>query len=275
MNKTSTIFFSDRNLAQKLERTEARSNAAFVEARAAMFPESGAEWINVAGAYAMFDAVESPCTQTFGLGVFDEITGAEMDQLEAFFKKHDTPVFHEVSPMVDFSLLALLNERGYQPIELTSVMYQPIEDIPYLPVNPKIQTRIIQKGEEKLWAKTSAGGWSSEMPALSDFMFEFGQISASCQGGFPFLAEIENVPMATGMLFIHDKVAFLAGASTVPEGRRQGAQTSLLNARLRFAAAQGCTTATMGASPGSQSQRNAEKNGFRVAYTRTKWQLKN
>jgi hypothetical protein len=30
----------------------------------------------------------------------------------------------------------------------------------------------------------------------------------------------------------------------------------------------------MGASPGGQSQRNAEKNGFRIAYTRTKWQLK-
>jgi hypothetical protein len=29
----------------------------------------------------------------------------------------------------------------------------------------------------------------------------------------------------------------------------------------------------MGAAPGSVSQRNAEKNGFRIAYTRTKWQL--
>jgi hypothetical protein len=29
----------------------------------------------------------------------------------------------------------------------------------------------------------------------------------------------------------------------------------------------------MDALPGSQSQRNAEKNNFRIAYTRTKWQL--
>jgi len=29
----------------------------------------------------------------------------------------------------------------------------------------------------------------------------------------------------------------------------------------------------MVAAPGSASQRNAERNGFRVAYTRTKWQL--
>jgi hypothetical protein len=36
------MIFSDRNLAQKLERTEARSNVDFVQARAEMFPSSGA-----------------------------------------------------------------------------------------------------------------------------------------------------------------------------------------------------------------------------------------
>ena len=29
----------------------------------------------------------------------------------------------------------------------------------------------------------------------------------------------------------------------------------------------------MGALPGSASQRNAERNGFRIAYTRIKWAL--
>jgi len=37
---------------------------------------------------------------------------------------------------------------------------------------------------------------------------------------------------------------------------------------------QGCDIAMMAALPGSASQRNAERNGFRIAYTRTKWQLK-
>ena len=35
----------------------------------------------------------------------------------------------------------------------------------------------------------------------------------------------------------------------------------------------GCDLATMGAEPGSASQRNAERSGFRIAYTRTKWSL--
>ena len=271
------MIYSDKNLAQKLERTEARSNAAFVETRAKMFPASGAQWIEVAGVYAMFDGIESPCTQTFGLGVFDEITNAELEKLEAFFKERNAPVLHEVSPLAQSTLLPLLNERGYQPIELTSVMFRPLAPEINLgfTLNPTIKTRIIEAGEEKLWAQVSANGWATEMEGLAEFMLNFGQISAKCEGGFPYLAELENEPISTGMLFIYDDVAILAGASTIPEGRRQGAQLSLLDARLRYAAENGCTIAIMGASPGSQSQRNAEKNGFRIAYTRTKWQLKN
>jgi cobalamin biosynthesis protein CobD/CbiB len=51
------MIFSDRDLSQKLERTEARSNVDFVRARAEMFPSSGAEWMEAAGAYAMFDGI--------------------------------------------------------------------------------------------------------------------------------------------------------------------------------------------------------------------------
>lgn len=270
------MIYSDKTLSQKLERTEAKANADFVEARKLSNPESNAEWIAVGGAYAMFDGVASPLTQTFGLGLFDEITHEHFDTLEAFFKEKGAEVFHEVSPLADASLLNLLNERGYQPVELTSVMYQEINDemLANLQINPQIKTRIIEKGEEKLWAKTSAAGWATEMEGLADFMFEFGQVSAVCKGGFPFLAELDGEPISAGMLFISGEVALLAGASTVPEGRRKGAQLALLNARLKFAAEKGCKIAIMGAMPGSQSQKNAEKKNFRIAYTRTKWILR-
>src|ERR1019366_6004053 len=68
-------------------------------ARAELAPESGAQWIEAAGAYAMYDGVRSPCTQTFGLGLFQMPTAADMTRLEAFFQDHGAPVFHEVSPL--------------------------------------------------------------------------------------------------------------------------------------------------------------------------------
>lgn len=269
------MIFSDINLSQKLERTEAKANAAMIETRAKFSPEVNAEWIEVGGTYAMFDGVDSPLTQTFGLGVFEEITDKELDEIESFYKKHDSLVFHEVSPMTNISLVHLLNERGYQPVELTSVMFLLIEsDLLDLSINTEIKTRIIEAGEGELWARTAAIGWSTEGEGLADFMFDYGKICTNCKGGFPFLAEIENKPISAGMLFIFDDVALLSGASTVPEGRRQGGQKALLQARLSFAKFQGCKIAMMCALPGSQSQKNAEKNGFRIAYTRIKWQLK-
>ena len=88
-----------------------------------------------------------------------------------------------------------------------------------------------------------------------------------------FLAELDGQPIAAAALFLSEGVALLAGACTIPEARRQGAQLALLEARLRHAAGQGCQVAMMGAQPGSASQRNAERNGFRIAYTRIKWRL--
>ncbi len=269
------IPFSDLALSRRLERAEGRSNADFVEARAELFPDSGAQWIEVAGAYAMFDGVGSPMTQTFGLGVFDPVTHAEMEKLEEFFLQQGAQVHHEISPMADASLLALLTERGYRPIELTSVMYRPIRRCVELssPRNEKVQARMMRTGEEELWAQTAAKGWS-ESTELADTILELMYIVAKRQGGLPFLAELDGQAVAAGALFIHDGVALLAGASTIPEGRRQGAQLALLECRLKYAAEAACDLATMGAAPGSASQRNAERQGFRIAYTRIKWELK-
>jgi hypothetical protein len=43
---------------------------------------------------------------------------------------------------------------------------------------------------------------------------------------------------------------------------------------MRYAVEHGCDIAMMVTLPGSDSQRNAERKGFRIAYTRTKWQLR-
>ncbi len=275
MNTNEKPFpFSDLTLSRRLERAEARSNADFVEARAGLFPDSGAQWIEVAGAYAMFDGIGSPITQTFGLGIFDPVTQADLEKIEEFFQQRGAHVHHEISPVADASLLGLLGERGYRPIELTSVMYRPIGRGAQLasPRNEKVQARLMRNGEEELWARTATKGWS-EFTEVAGVIQELSYITAKRPCGLSFLAEIDGQPIATGAMFIHDGVGLLAGASTVPEGRKQGAQLALLESRLRYAAENGCDLAMMCAAPGSASQRNAERQGFRIAYTRIKWSL--
>jgi GNAT superfamily N-acetyltransferase len=265
--------FADIDLARRLERTEAQGNVNFVAARAEAFPDVGAQWIEVAGGYAMFDGAGSPLTQTFGVGVFQPISAAELDQLEEFFQSRGADVLHEVCPLADSSVFTLFGERGYKPIEFSNVLYRPISPDLRLHAarNEQIKIRVNERDESELWTQTSFEGWS-EFPEYADFFRDLAKVFAHSKGPL-FLAEMDGRPIATGAMTIHGDVALLAGASTISDARRQGAQLALLEERLRYAAARGCTVAMMVALPGSGSQRNAERHGFRIAYTRTKWQL--
>lgn len=265
--------FADLTLARRLEKTEAMGNTDFVNGRALVFPESGAEWREIGGTYAMFDGATSPVTQTFGLGMFQPVTDADFDKLENFFQTRGAEVFHEVCPLADPSTLALLNERGYQPLEFSNVLYRPISKSSTFVAagNNRIIVRRPELDEQQIWASVAAEGWG-EYPELGDFMREMGAISAKREA-LSFLAELNGKPIATGAMVICEGVALLAGASTIPVGRRQGAQLALLNFRLGYAADRGCDTAMITTLPGSASQRNAERHGFRIAYTRTKWHL--
>ena len=285
-----TYPFADLALARRLERAEATSNARFVELRAGLDPGRGACWIDVGGTYAMYDGPASPVTQTFGLGMFQAPTADDFDRLERFFFERGAPADHEVSPQADPTTLVLLVERGYRPFEFTSVMFRPVEVSPakaghYVPsrdddgddtgvrsvrLQPDLRVRVIGADEADLWAKTASTGWGA---ADGDFMLDVARVNAGAPDGHLFLAELDGRPIATAALAIHDGIAHFAGASTIPEGRRNGAQLALLDARMRHAAAHGCDLALMGAAPGSGSQRNAERHGFRIAYTRIKWRL--
>ena len=265
--------FADVTLARRLERAEGAGCARFVEARAALRPESGSTWIEESGTWAMFDGPTSPITQTFRLGVFEPMPPEGLDRIERFFQQRGTPVWHEVSPLADASTLGLLTSRGYRPIELSNVLFRPISAEDVFPgEDSSVTVRRTGLPEWKRWADTATAGWS-EFAEYAPLMAEFSEIGARRADALNFLAECDGQPAGTGSLVIEGGVALLAGASTVPAFRRRGVQLALLGARLRHAVNVGCDLAMITTQPGSGSQRNAERHGFRIAYTRTKWQL--
>ena len=222
----------------------------------------------------MYDGVDSPSTQTFGLGLFQEATDAELDAIENFFKELGAPVLHEVSPLAGLALINRLLDRGYRPVETTSVMWRTLGDVDQLAFtqSDRMRARPIRDDERELWALVAARGWS-ESVEFFDRILEMNRVSAQVEDSHPFLAELDGQAVAAGGMIITSGVALLAGACTIPQWRGQGAQLALLYSRLQYAAGRGCDIAMMGAEPGGGSQRNAERHGFRIAYTRTKWRL--
>lgn len=269
-----SMSFADLALSRRLERAEGYACAQFAAARRKLFPESGAEWIECGGAYAVFDGVDSPVTQTFGLGIFEELTSGTLDAIEQFFFARQAAVNHEVCPFAGVAALDLLCARKYRPIELSNVLFREISAPTAQQPERAIKVRVIGPHEAQLWTDISARGWTHEHPELLDFLLQIGTIATAREQSVCFLAEIDGKPAAAAALCIHEGVAMFAGAATLPELRRRGLQTALLHERMRYAFEHRCEIAMIAAEPGSESQRNAERRGFRIAYSRTKWQLK-
>jgi hypothetical protein len=262
----------DRSFVQRLERAEATSNASFVDARQLMTPDAHAGWQDINGTYALFDAVGSPLTQSFGLGLFCEPTDAHLAELDGFFTSRGAVPAHEVSSHADMSVLSVLQARGFRAAEMSSVLYKPINPLLLAaPDGSSAVHAVITPAEQRdAWATTVVGGWS-EYPEFTDVLRDLSTVMAAGTGSTCFHAVIDGEMAATGLIACHNGVALLAGASTLPAYRGRGAQNALLHARLAYAVANNCDIAMVVAQPGSTSQRNAERNGFRLAYTRTKW----
>lgn len=256
-------------LARRLERAEAAANVAFIEARARLQPELGATWLEVAGAYALYDGVGSPLTQTFGVGVFEPFGEPEYDRVERFFGERGSPTHHEVCALADAQTRSLLQKRGYQPIEESVVLTRPTAGM----AESELQIRQVGASDAALWARIAGHGWSSESLLLAEFVEQIGLVMAMSQGVHCFLAELDGQPIAAAALNLQTDVALLAGASTIPSARRRGAQQALLQARLAFAAQQGVDLAMVVTQPDSASMRNAQRQGFTPVYARTKWAL--
>jgi ribosomal protein S18 acetylase RimI-like enzyme len=84
------------------------------------------------------------------------------------------------------------------------------------------------------------------------------------------VASVEGrlVACGTGLVIPEHRVFALCGAGTLAEFRGRGLQTGLLRARVAAAVEAGCECAVVVTQGGTTSQRNAERLGFRVAYSK-------
>ena len=259
----------DQALARRLERTEGAIGRSHVMARRVIEPGIDVAWHDFDGTYAFYDGSSSLLTQSFGLGVFSPTTAGSLDAIEGFFEERGASPQHEVSVHAGVETLALLVERGYRPVELSNVLVQALPAPAQVPA-PGLRVRTTVPAEAEPWIESSAAGWA-DTPEIGALARSIARVVAANPLMTNFLVERDGRTIATASLGIHEGVALLAGASTIPAGRGLGAQNAVLAARLAEAHRRGCDLAMIVASPGSSSQRNAERRGFRVAYSRTKW----
>jgi GNAT superfamily N-acetyltransferase len=251
--------FVDRVLAKRLEMITARSGK-----------ECADVWTEIAGGVATFSGIDSPITQAFGVGLFGPVSEAELDELEEFFFSRGAPVALELCPFIHSSLLGLLKARPYRLEDFSNVLVRelrPREKI--ASAESTLQVRAAAPHEITRYSEIVAEGFSEYVP-ISETLRRVIESFFRRPSGRCFLAWAGDDIAAGGCVAADQQLAEFYGAATLAGFRKRGAQSRLIDARLTWAIEQGCELATTSTEPGSSSQRNYERAGFRVVYTRAK-----
>lgn len=262
----------DAAYSYRLESAEWLPSLDFVDRLARENPELGAAKQMVAGGWMTYAGPGSPVNHVVGMGLQGPVSSADLDQVEDFYRRRQAS-FCEivVSPYAHASLVQQLGERGYRITEFNSVLVRRVYAAERFDTRGFDLLRV-QPADALRWAEIIAQGFADLWPLPADFFVPF----ATPQNAICFLAYANGKPVggAGGSVFPEHGIAPLYGASTLPEFRNRGIHNALFRARLRAVAEAGCELAVMSTLPGSGSQRNAERNGFRLAYTKVAMQKK-
>jgi GNAT superfamily N-acetyltransferase len=245
--------------ARRLEAAEAAN------ARGCMGGGSDAAVLEIAGGIAVFTGAESPLTHAVGIGLNGPVSPEELDRLEDFFRSRGARPAIDLCPFADLGLLPQLAERGYRLTEFNNVLARRLAGVE-MALTPRV--RRMRPDETDLWSHTVGCGFF-ETGHLTTEEMDVGRAICAMPGAITYLAVTESgAPAGGGALAIHSGLATLFADSTLTAFRRQGLHRELIAARLNEALVEGCDLAMASTLPGSISQRNYERAGFQVVYTK-------
>ncbi len=249
---------ADLNLARRIEAAEAANARGCIG-------QADSAVLEIAGGCAIFVGVDSPLTQVVGIGLNGPVTAGEVDEIEAFFRSRNTRIAIDLCPLADATLLNLLSTRGYSPTEFNNVLVKRLTGTQIVET-PRVRRAVT--GECESWSYAVGRGFFEQVDLTADEI-DVGRAIFAMPGALCYLSIVDCMtPVGGGALTVRDGLATLFADSSIKPYRRRGLHHELIAARLNEALAQGADTATASTLPGSASQRNYERHGFQVAYTK-------
>lgn len=253
------MIFAGTALARRIEAAEAAI------ARGCAGRQTGSAVLEMAGGTVVFQGADSPLSQVIGLGLNGAVGESELNTIEAFFRSRGAPVTIDLCPLGDPGLVECLGRRGYRITEFNNVVVKPLAAMEAA-ASPRVRRALAEERER--WAHTAGHGFF-EQSDLTDQEMEVGRAIFLMPGAWCYLAESETGASAgAAAMAVCGGVAELFADSTIAGFRRRGVHRELIAARLKDAMAHGCDVAAATTAPGSGSQRNYERMGFQVVYTK-------
>jgi GNAT superfamily N-acetyltransferase len=261
--------FVDKALARRLESCEEMPQVYYARAFQKTRPEVGAAEEEICGGHMVFAGLGSPIGRATGIGFASTLSTADLDGIEQFYRERKAPSQVDLTPMHEPAVFEMFKDRGYAITELNNVLYRKLDATEKFPSPPEPCQIRRSHGDES--AVTGAIVESAFFPDGAPEGFR-GLIAPlyEMENALAFVATVDDKPVAcgTGLIIKEHGVFALCGAGTLAEFRGRGLQTALLRARMAAAVSAGCEYAVVVTQGGTTSQRNAERLGFRVAYSK-------
>lgn len=205
--------------------------------------------------------------RVFALGVAQPASQEEVDHLVSLYQQADLSFIVRLSPYAQPpELLRWLEVRGLTPDQGSKTarfLFQP--EKPLILSHP-FHIHSVEGGEATEFAKIACFGHSA---VLQQWLLA----TIGRPGWHHYLAFEEETPIATGVLYIQERIGWLGWAVTLPAHRRKGAHQALLVHRLNEATRMGCalvSAETRAETPEhpNPSYHNLLRLGFQFAYQR-------
>jgi GNAT superfamily N-acetyltransferase len=245
------LIFPDIELARRLEHSEARNVA-----------ELSSETLEICGGVACFAGATSPISHAIGVGLSGPVTESDLDRMEEFYKSRGAHSNIDLCPLADPTLMERLGRRGYRITEFNNVLMMRLNA-----ATPDPRVRVVASDELEVWSRTCITGFFGRDELTAEEL-ALGANLIAMKGAKAFLVELHSAPAAAGAAAIRDRLLLLFGDSTLPKARGNGLQPALIRTRLAWGIENGCDLATACTIPGTVSQRNYQREGFLVAYTK-------
>jgi ribosomal protein S18 acetylase RimI-like enzyme len=258
-------------LARRIDRAEID----FCARAAGAGTPDGVASLEVAGGRALCSFAGSPLNKVLGLGLGSSVEDADLDAIEAFYDDRGIPVQIELCPLAVPGLAARLTKRGYQLQAFENELVRSLDGATPFP-EPALRITATTPDLDDVWLHVAASGFAAPdgsgatVPAPPSDLVE---TIKTVMSGFihpdfeRLLVWVDGEPAGAANAYVIDGVLGIAGTATLPAYRKRGVQQAVvahaLNRGLGRAELAMATT-----EPGSISQRNFERFGFQVIYTR-------
>lgn len=213
-------------------------------------------------------------SKTMPWGQFNNIKGSidedTLNELLQFYRLRDRKFEIQVIPSkVNKSVLQLMHHNGFYQSAFHTTMYgEPYKVEPY---NSKvIHIRELNATEFDTYAEIHCLGTGLSIDG-KQFVAANNKVLYDRAGWSFYIGEYKGTPAAVAVMYIHEGIASLTFAATLPQFRNKGLQTSLLKRRINDAYIKQCKLVVGQCGYTSQSHRNMERVGMKIGYTRSTW----